>query len=161
MGTHRRFCFTKRTQRNQEHREKAWRTRALDEAARTRLSGLLGFKCPQHSSTTRPSVERTATKAFLLPDRQLHREKARRTCALERLVIYCQTTGVSAAHATHCATYCTPCRQLIQAFSGWIRTPPPTCALDGNARARLSVDILVWCGVHSQGFVGRPGPSLV
>ena len=26
----------------------------------------------------------------------------------ERLVIYCQTTGVSAAHATHCATYCTP-----------------------------------------------------
>ena len=44
----------------------------------------------------------------------------------ERLVIYCQTTGVSAAHATHCATYCTPCRPLIRAFSGWIRTPPPT-----------------------------------
>jgi hypothetical protein len=43
----------------------------------------------------------------------------------ERLVIYCQTTGVSAAHATHCATYCTPCRPLIRAFSGWIRTPPP------------------------------------
>ena len=46
--------------------------------------------------------------------------------ALERLVIYCQTTGASAAHATHCATYCTPCRPLMQAFSGWIRTPPPT-----------------------------------
>jgi len=44
----------------------------------------------------------------------------------ERLVIYCQTTGVSVAHATHCATYCTPCRPLIRAFSGWIRTPPPT-----------------------------------
>jgi len=42
------------------------------------------------------------------------------------LVIYCQTTGVSAAHATHCATYCTPCRPLRRAFSGWIRTPPPT-----------------------------------
>ena len=44
----------------------------------------------------------------------------------ERLVIYCQTAGVSAAHATHCATYCTPCRPLRRAFSGWIRTPPPT-----------------------------------
>jgi len=31
----------------------------------------------------------------------------------ERLVIYCRTTSVSAAHATHCATYCTPCRPLI------------------------------------------------
>ena len=48
-----------------------------------------------------------------------------RRCA-ERLVIYCQTTSVSAAHATHCATYCTPFRPLIRAFSGWIRTPPPT-----------------------------------
>ena len=36
--------------------------------------------------------------------------------AIERLVIYCQTTGVSAAHATHCATYCTPCRPFIRAF---------------------------------------------
>ena len=45
-------------------------------------------------------------------------------CPEERLVIYCQTTGVSAAHATHCATFCTPCRPLIRAFSGWIRTPP-------------------------------------
>jgi len=44
----------------------------------------------------------------------------------ERLVIYCQTTSVSAAHATHCATYCTPCRPLLRAFSGWIQTPPPT-----------------------------------
>ena len=44
----------------------------------------------------------------------------------ERLVMCCQTTGVSAAHALHCATYCTPCRPLIRAFSGWIRTPPPT-----------------------------------
>ena len=44
----------------------------------------------------------------------------------ERLLIYCKTTSVSATHATHCATYCTPCRPLIRAFSGWIRTPPPT-----------------------------------
>ena len=45
---------------------------------------------------------------------------------LERSVIYCQTTSVSAAHATHCATYCTSIRPLICAFSGWIRTLPPT-----------------------------------
>ena len=44
----------------------------------------------------------------------------------QRLIIHCQTTSVSAAHATHCATYCTPCRPLIRAFSGWILTPPPT-----------------------------------
>ena len=44
----------------------------------------------------------------------------------ERLVIYCQTTGVSAARVTHCATYFTICRPLIRAFSGWIRTSPPT-----------------------------------
>ena len=31
--------------------------------------GPLGFKCSQHSPTTRPSVERTAEKAFLLSDR--------------------------------------------------------------------------------------------
>jgi len=48
------------------------------------------------------------------------------TSERERLVIYCQTTSVSAAHATHCATYCNPCRPLIRAFSGWIRTPPLT-----------------------------------
>ena len=47
----------------------------------------------------------------------------------DRLVIYRQTTGVSAEHATHCATYCTPCRPLIRAFSGWIQTPPPTWRL--------------------------------
>ena len=44
----------------------------------------------------------------------------------ERLVICCRKTSVSAAHATHCATYCTPFRPLIRAFSGWIRTPPST-----------------------------------
>ena len=54
--------------------------------------------------------------------------RIRSTAAPERLVIYCQTTGFSAAHATHCATYCTPCRPLTRAFSGWIRTPPPTTA---------------------------------
>jgi hypothetical protein len=40
------------------------------------------------------------------------------------LVIYCQTFSVSAAH--DCAAYCTPCRPLIRAFSGWILSPPPT-----------------------------------
>ena len=33
------------------------------------LLGPLGFNFAQHSPTTRPSVERTAEKAFLLPDR--------------------------------------------------------------------------------------------
>jgi WD40 repeat protein len=32
-------------------------------------SGSLGFKCSHHSPTTRPSVERTAEKAFLLSGR--------------------------------------------------------------------------------------------
>ena len=31
--------------------------------------GPLGFNLSQHGPTTRPSVERTAEKAFLLPDR--------------------------------------------------------------------------------------------
>ena len=31
--------------------------------------GPLGFRCSQHSPTTRPSVERTADKAFFLSDR--------------------------------------------------------------------------------------------
>ena len=53
--------------------------------------------------------------------------------ACERLVIHCQTLGVSAAHATHCATYCTPCRPLIRAFSGWIRTAPPAKGCETEA----------------------------
>ena len=56
--------------------------------------------------------------------------------SLERLVICCPTTGVSAAHATQCATYCTPCRSLIRAFSGWIRTPPPSPPSQGAATRR-------------------------
>ena len=35
-------------------------------------------------------------------------------------------TSVSTAHATHYATYCTPCRPLMRAFSRQIRTPHPT-----------------------------------
>ena len=61
----------------------------------------------------------------------------------ERLVIYCQTTGVSAAPATHCATYCTPCRPLIRAFSGWIRTP--LLHLCGKGREPLRPEIST-CG---------------
>ena len=52
------------------------------------------------------------------------------------MVIYCQTTGVSAAHATHCATYCNPCRPLLRAFSGWIRTP--TLQAGNWTRSRLT-----------------------
>ena len=44
----------------------------------------------------------------------------------ERLVIYCRTTSASAAHATHCATFCTPCQPPLRAFSRWIRSPPPS-----------------------------------
>ena len=33
-------------------------------------------------------------------------------------MIYCQTASVSAAHATRCATYCTPCQQLMRGFFG-------------------------------------------
>jgi hypothetical protein len=56
----------------------------------------------------------------------------------ERLIIYCQTTSVSAAHAPHCATYCTPCRPLIRAFSGWILTPPPTVGITVGVSLRQS-----------------------
>jgi hypothetical protein len=38
---------------------------------------------------------------------------------------FCRTTSVSAAHATHCATYCTPCQPLLRDFPGWIRSRPP------------------------------------
>jgi hypothetical protein len=51
----------------------------------------------------------------------------------ERWVIYCRTTSVSVARATHCASYCTPCRPLIRAFSGWIRTPPPKLSSDWSS----------------------------
>jgi len=48
----------------------------------------------------------------------------------ERLVIYCQTTSASAAHATHCATYCTLCRPLVRAFSGWGNSETPRSATE-------------------------------
>ena len=73
------------------------------------------------------------------------------------MVIYCQTTGASAAHATHCATYCTPCRPLIRAFSGWIRTPPPT--LLGNLILLLpdsfEVNLPFCCQFHSGKLLKR------
>ena len=52
----------------------------------------------------------------------------------ERLVIYCQKISVSAAQ--DCATYYTPCRPLIRAFSGWILIPPPTHCPTRPRRAR-------------------------
>ena len=76
---------------------------------------------------------------------------------LERLVIYCQTTGVSAAHATHYATYCTPCRPLRRAFSGWLRNPPPTdCCLDPPPESFTSAIRLEGCWCFSwQGLCTR------
>ena len=52
----------------------------------------------------------------------------------DRLVCYCRTTSASSAPCTsrrvcgpaHCASYCAPCQPLLRAFSGWIRSPPPT-----------------------------------
>jgi len=40
-----------------------------NEARTFSALGPLGFNFAHHSPTTRPSVERTAEKAFLLPDR--------------------------------------------------------------------------------------------
>ena len=31
---------------------------------------------------------------------------------------------------THCASYCAPCQPLLRAFSGWIRSPPPTVGIN-------------------------------
>jgi hypothetical protein len=53
---------------------------------------------------------------------------------LERSVFHCRTTSASTAPCTsrrmccpaHCASYCVPCQPLLPAFSGWIRSPPPT-----------------------------------
>ena len=81
-----------------------------------------------------------------------HSRTPRRSVEGERLLIYCQTTGVSAAHATHCATYCTPCRPLIRAFSGWIRTPPPT-------RGRTGQNRLGWGGIQLCGSVSMTVPK--
>ena len=51
---------------------------------------------------------------------------SRKTCiSAGDIGIYRQTARVSAAHTRHCATNCNPCRPLIRAFSGWIRTQPP------------------------------------
>jgi hypothetical protein len=76
-------------------------------------------------------------------ERLIHLPKSLHHSLAERLKIYCQITGVSAAHAMHCATYCTPCRPLIRAFSGWIRTPPPPwqtrSATSRNSRRKVGV----------------------
>ena len=62
------------------------------------------------------------------------RVRARGETPEERLVFYCRTTSASTAPytsrrmccPTHCASYCAPCQPLLRAFSGWIRSPPPT-----------------------------------
>ena len=58
----------------------------------------------------------------------------------QRLVIYCRTTSVSAAHATHCATFCTPCQPLLRAFPGWIRSPPPSIWPEHRVWCAFQVD---------------------
>ena len=53
---------------------------------------------------------------------------------MQRLVFYCRETSASTASCTsrrmcspaHCASCCAPCQPLLRAFSGWIRSPPPT-----------------------------------
>jgi len=75
----------------------------------------------------------------------------------ERLVIYCQKTSVSAAHARNCATYCTPCRPLMTAQTAErgtlqrqtvrpvtpplplapLRHPPCSTACAGSTTARM------------------------
>ena len=67
----------------------------------------------------------------------------------KRLVIYCQTTSVSTAHATHCATYCTPNQPLMRAFSGSIRTPPPASSTWNTATR----------GQHAPSLVGSGAPT--
>ena len=52
----------------------------------------------------------------------------------ERLVFYCWKNSASTAPCTsrrmccpaHCASHCAPCQPLLRAFSGWLRSPPPT-----------------------------------
>ena len=59
----------------------------------------------------------------------------------------------SIAHATHRATYFTPCRPLIRALSGWIQIPPPS----QGPRA------LTWVGTKWASMLGMwyTGTSLV
>ena len=60
--------------------------------------------------------------------RDLHEKRA------ERLVFHCRTTSASTAPytsrmmccPTHCGNYCASCQPLLRAFSGWIRSLPPT-----------------------------------
>ena len=54
-----------------------------------------------------------------------------------RLIFYCRTTSASTASCTSrrmcCPTHCAPCQPLLRAFSGWIRSPPPTISLPRKA----------------------------
>ena len=73
-----------------------------------------------------PLVDQSASSS-LLP-------APRRTSPNQRLIFYCRTTSASTASCTsrrrcrpaHCTSYCALCQPLLQAFSGWIRSPPPT-----------------------------------
>jgi len=68
----------------------------------------------------------------------------------DRSISYCRTTSASTAPCTsrtmccptHCASNCAPCQPLSRAFSGWIRSPPPTNLKEAaRANGKLSVPI--------------------
>ena len=79
--------------------------------------------CSLHLHQTSNRILRHTLLKVLLEEKLGLQHELVLTRVSQRLVIYCQTTGVSAAHATHCATYYTPCRPLIRASSG-SRAPP-------------------------------------
>ena len=63
-------------------------------------------------------VCRVVRSSRICPDLACHPHSPHACDPTERLVIYCQTTSVSAAHATHCAAYCSPCRPLMRPHRG-------------------------------------------
>jgi len=111
----------------------------LDGAGGQRGARVRGAAAP-HGRSQNPKPQtlnpKPGTLTTLNP-KSLH-PKPQTPTPRERLVIYCQTSSVSAAHATHCATYCTPCQPLLRAFSGWIITPPPTTPREQEARRSRS-----------------------
>ena len=71
---------------------------------------------------------------------------------IERTVSFCRPTSASAAPCTsrrmccpmHCASYCASCPLLLRAFSGFIRSPPPTATVmikSGAVNAKTEGDI--------------------
>jgi len=74
---------------------------------------------------------------ILLPNNQRQHRTSRRMCCL-----------------THCASYCAPCQPLVRAFSGWIRSPPPT--MDGS-RSLAGKTKTSTCVLHQSGVLAGGG----